>query len=164
MRCIRDIAQIDTSDSPFPIVLLLIVGTSTPMLSNIWTINVIDDDLAICETTRRLLQSVGYDVACFASAEEFLARIDKSAPGCALVDVCMPGIDGLQLVARLRREAPHLAIIITSGGLSDEAIEAATVFRATVLLKPFLKDKLMNAIVASIKASLDWDATVKKAI
>jgi len=134
------------------------------MLTNIWTINVIDDDLAICDTTRRLLQSVGYEVTCFSSAEEFLARIDKSAPGCALVDICMPGIDGLQLVARLRREAPHLAIVVTSGRLSDEAIEAATAFRATVLLKPFLRDKLMNAIVASIKASLDWDGTVRKAM
>jgi len=134
------------------------------MLSKIWTINVIDDDLAICDTTRRLLQSVGFDVACFPSAEEFLARIDKSAPGCALVDVCMPGINGLQLVARLRREAPHLAIIITSGGLSDEAAEAATALRATVLLKPFLKDNLMNAIVASIKVSLDWEGTAKKAV
>jgi len=134
------------------------------MLTNIWTINVIDDDLAICDTTRRLLKSVGYEVTCFSSAEEFLARIDKSAPGCALVDICMPGIDGLQLVARLRREAPHLAIVVTSGCVSEEAIEAATAFRATVLLKPFLRDKLMNAIVASIKASLDWDGTVRKAI
>src|SRR5262249_40862855 len=134
------------------------------MLSKIWTINIIDDDFAICDTTRRLLQSVGYDVACFASAEEFLARIDKGAPGCALVDVCMPGINGLQLVARLRREAPHLAIIVTSGGLSDEAAQAATALRATVLLKPFLKDKLMNAIVASIKASLDWEGTARRPI
>jgi two-component system response regulator FixJ len=134
------------------------------MLTNVWTINVIDDDLAICETTRGLLQSVGYEVACFSSAEDFLARIDKSAPGCALVDICMPGIDGLQLVARLRREAPHLAIVVTSGRLSEEAIQAATALGATVLPKPFLRDKLMNAIVASIKACLDWDGTAKQAI
>jgi FixJ family two-component response regulator len=134
------------------------------MLTNIWAINVIDDDLAICETTRRLLQSVGYEVACFSSAEEFLARIDKSAPGCAFVDICMPGIDGLKLVARLRREAPHLAIVITSGRLSEEAVQAATTLGATVLPKPFLRDKLMNAIVASIKACMEWEGAVKKAI
>jgi len=134
------------------------------MLTNIWTINVIDDDHAICETTRRLLQSVGYDVACFSSAEQFLARIDKSAPGCALVDICMPGVDGLQLAARLRREAPHLAIIVTSGCVSEEAVQAATALGATVLPKPFLRDKLMNAIVASIKACMEWDGTARKAI
>jgi len=135
-----------------------------PMLTHIWTINVIDDDHAICDTTRRLLQSVGYDVACFTSAEEFLARIDKSAPGCALVDICMPGVDGLQLVARLRREAPHLAIVVTSGCVSEEAIQAATALGATILPKPFLRDKLMNAIVESIKASMEWGRMVKKAI
>jgi len=134
------------------------------MFTKLWTINVIDDNEAVRASTQALLQSFGYSVACFASAEEYLACLDEGAPGCAIVDVHMPGVDGLQLVQRLRHQVPHLAIVLMSGNMSAAAEKSAADTGATVLRKPIKEETLRDAILGSIKACMERIRIVKKAV
>ncbi|WP_022720438.1 response regulator, partial [Rhodopseudomonas sp. B29] len=88
------------------------------------TVHVIDDDLAMRESVEFLLSSAGYDVELYETAQAFL---DLSEPtfGCILSDVRMPGIDGLDLLKRLKSSGSKLPVLIMTGhGDVPLAVEA----------------------------------------
>ena len=62
-----------------------------------FTVFVVDDDPGVVKALARLLRANGYAVQTFTSPQEFLGKHNPSIPGCALLDVSMPGIDGLEL-------------------------------------------------------------------
>jgi len=81
------------------------------------TICVIDDDRAVRESTAALLESAGYDVKSFASADDFLGQSGSENISCFLLDLNMPGMSGLELLELLRsREIATPAIVLTANG------------------------------------------------
>ena len=79
------------------------------------TVFVVDDDAAIRKVVSRLLRSAGIAVAAFASPGEFLAQYDPATPGCLVLDMAMPGFDGLQLQTTLGEKGSTLPIIFVTG-------------------------------------------------
>ena len=107
-------------------------------------ISVVDDDASFRRALSSLLQSLGYTVAAFDSAEEFLAsgRIDETA--CLISDVNMPGMNGFQLQARLRETGHGQPIIFVAASPGDKAREQAIRSGALAFLgKPFSEDRLI---------------------
>ena len=62
-----------------------------------FTVFLVDDDVRVLKALSRMLTAHGRDVRTFASAEQFLIEHDPEIPGCAVLDVAMPGLDGLEL-------------------------------------------------------------------
>ena len=115
------------------------------------TICVIDDDGAVRESTVALLESAGYTVKPFASADEFLRRPASQNADCLLCDLNMPGLNGLELLELLRsRGITAPAIILTANG--ERA--GARMMRAGVLKvlhKPVSEADLLQWIETALK-------------
>jgi CheY-like chemotaxis protein len=79
------------------------------------TVFIVDDDTSFLQSVSRLLRAVGYSVQAFASASEFLARLAPGMSGCVVTDLQMPGMNGLELQAALRRSANPLPVIFLTG-------------------------------------------------
>jgi len=79
------------------------------------TVFLVDDDPGVLKALTRLLRAAGHEVRAFTSPQEFLARHDPSVPGCAVFDVAMPGVDGLQLQAALSAGGIDRPLIFITG-------------------------------------------------
>ncbi|MCH8253316.1 MAG: response regulator [Planctomycetes bacterium] len=114
-------------------------------------IYVVDDDEAIRLSLAKLIASADLPVECFESCDEFLANFDRSAVGCLLLDVNMPGKSGLDLLETISKTAKRLAIIVMSGYGEDE-IAAIALNRgaADFLQKPFQYEVLIDRITKAI--------------
>ncbi len=109
-------------------------------------IAVIDDDPGVLESLANLLESAGYDVQLFESAEEFLQVRASVRVDCLISDIRMPGIGGLELLRVLQAEAQTLAVImITARNFFDEMSLINTGARY-VFYKPFDGAALLAAI------------------
>jgi FixJ family two-component response regulator len=109
-------------------------------------IAVIDDDSTVREAIRGLLRANGFDVATFASALEFVYSPRFAEVACAIIDVQMPRIDGMELQRRLRQVSPMRVVIITAhpdDRLRQRALAAGA---AAFLAKPFSEEELITAI------------------
>jgi FixJ family two-component response regulator len=120
-------------------------------MSNLSLISVVDDDTSVRESLQCLIRSFGFAVEAFASAEEFLNSSHLPSTRCMVLDVRMPGMNGLELqrrVAASHREIP--AIIITAHG--DETARSQALKNGAVdyLLKPFREEALLHAIHAAL--------------
>jgi FixJ family two-component response regulator len=112
-----------------------------------FTVYLIDDDIKVLKALTRLLRTTGYEPQAFASPEDFLKAHDPSTPGCAIVDVAMPELDGLALQKTLIENAPERPIIFLSGRsdipISVRAMQAGAV---DFLVKPVAKASLLKAL------------------
>src|SRR5687767_11165613 len=88
---------------------------------------VVDDDASVRTAIRRLLMSVHLPVRMFASAEQFLEQNDRTARGCLILDVRLPGMSGLQLQDELIKRQWKLPVIIVTA--HDEAEAKASALR-----------------------------------
>lgn len=110
-------------------------------------IHVIDDDEAIRISLNRLLQARGYNVCMYPSAEHFASAELPSAPGCILLDLDMPGLDGLQLQEHLSKSRNLLPIIfLTGSGDFESSVRAIKAGAEDFLAKPVRSEQLFNAI------------------
>ena len=111
-------------------------------------IYLVDDDDAFRDSLRWLLESAGYRVAAFPSAERFLAAYQREASGsCLLLDVRMPGMSGIELQSELRRRRVLLPIIFLTGhGDVPMAVEAVKNGAYDFIQKPFANDRLLPLI------------------
>lgn len=115
-------------------------------------ISIVDDDESIRESTKSLLRSAGYQVATFASAERFLGSGNLAETECLILDVRMPGMDGLELQRRLNAGKARIPIIFISAHDDATRRRQATAAGAVFFLcKPFDA----SALIAAVKASLD---------
>jgi len=116
----------------------------------------IDDDASVRKGLARLLRSVGYKSEIFESASDFLARRSHSGPSCVIVDVQMPGINGMDLQETLiqHRRAEQL-VFITGHGDIPMCAQAMKAGAVDFLRKPFRGDELLqsvqNALVRSVE-------------
>lgn len=113
-------------------------------------INVVDDDASVRDSIRVLLESTGYAVRAYDSAESFLAQPSHS-PGCVLTDIRMQGMDGLALLAEVRRRALGLPVIVITGHADIPlAVRAMKQGAADFLEKPLG----VEIMLASIRRAL----------
>ncbi len=115
------------------------------------TVFVMDDDAAVRESMHVLMDSVNLTVATYPNAEEFLADYDPTRPGCAVLDVRLPGMSGLELQGRLAACEPSLPIIMISGYSEvSSAVRAIKQGAMDFIEKPvdgqYLLDRVYEAI------------------
>ncbi len=117
------------------------------------TVFVVDDDEAVCESLRLLIEGAGFRVETFCSAEEFLEAYEPGVPGCLVVDVRMPGMNGLELSAELTKRRANLStIVITGHGDVPIAVQAVKTGAINFLEKPFDDEVLLEDIRRAIAA------------
>jgi len=116
-------------------------------MANDLTIFIIDDDEAIRDSLDALLSVEGYQTKSFASGEAFLAACTPGCRGCALLDVRLPGIDGLSLQQKLVDTGIHLPVIIMTGyGDVPMAVQAMKAGAVDFIEKPFDDVFLMASV------------------
>ena len=116
-------------------------------------ISVVDDDDSVRESLSGLIRSVGFGVRVFASAEEFLTSDRLPDTDCLILDVRMPGMNGLELQRRLATNHSAIPIIfITAHGDEETRVRALNGGAVEYLLKPFSEEALLNAIDAALKS------------
>jgi len=119
-------------------------------------IAVVDDDQSIREALENLISSVGFEVKLFASAEEYLDSDTPSQTDCAILDVRLPGITGLELQQRLVAEEQSIpVIVITAQGddkTHDEAVAAGAI---AFLKKPVTEAALLTAVESALNRNAD---------
>ena len=120
-------------------------------------VSIVDDDVSVRRSTRRLLRCCGLRAEAFASAEDFLQSGRVTETACLLLDVRMPGMDGLELQRRLGETDRLIPIIFLSARASeDEERRALRAGAANFLRKPVSKEALLNAIRAVLKISVNY--------
>lgn len=119
------------------------------MTPQVW---VVDDDAAVREALQRLLESAGHGVRGFASAAECLDALPDDAVGCLVLDLAMPGLDGLQLQQRLLERAPGLPVVFLTGRGDIAATVQAMKRGATDFLTKPVEDEVLLAAVDSALA------------
>jgi len=116
---------------------------------------VVDDDDAVRSSLKLLLQSAGFAVSTCTTAAEFLAGHDPDGPGCLVLDVRMPDMNGLELQAELNRRGDIIPVIfITGHGDVPMAVEAMQHGAMDFLQKPFRDE----ALIGRIRDALALDA------
>lgn len=114
-------------------------------------VHIVDDDAAVRDSLRALLESFGYDVCTYALARDFLAEHQRIYDGCLLTDLHMPEMNGIELIEALRaRGSMGAAVIMTGRGdsrLREQAVKAGAY---ALLDKPVDETRLHKAIENAI--------------
>ena len=111
------------------------------------TILVVDDEENIRHTLRGVLADEGYDVLEAPDGRRALELLEHTAPRLAIVDVWMPEVDGIELVERMRMQAPGIPVIVISGhGSIETAVRVIRLGAFDFLEKPFPLDALLNVV------------------
>jgi FixJ family two-component response regulator len=107
--------------------------------------------ISVVEATVSLLESVGYTTRGFRSAEDFLASPQLRGTACLILDVRMPGMQGLELQRRLAVVRDHPPIVfITGHGDHDVSAEALRNGAVALLRKPFSQESLLDAVRSAL--------------
>jgi len=111
------------------------------------TVYVIDDDPSVRKGLDRLLRSAGHRAECFCSAQEFLEAHDRGSVSCLILDVRLPGLDGLELQRELaEREITTPIVFITGHGDVPMSVQAMKAGALDFLTKPFHDQDLLDAV------------------
>jgi two-component system, LuxR family, response regulator FixJ len=113
---------------------------------------VIDDDEAMRDSLNFLLDSSGFEVTLFENAQQFLDTLSALAFGCVVSDVRMPGIDGIELLKRMKAlDSPFPIVVMTGHGDVPLAVEAMKLGAVDFLEKPFEDDRLIGMVEIAIR-------------
>jgi FixJ family two-component response regulator len=115
---------------------------------------VVDDELSHRESLQNFLESIGLSVRTFASAEDFLVNSSPDVPGCLLLDIWLPGMNGLDLQRELAERGIRLPIVFLTAyrdvGASVQAMKAGAV---EFLIKPFR----FGALAETVRQAIEGD-------
>lgn len=115
---------------------------------------VVDDDISVRESLELLIDSAGWHPELFASAQAFLDYPPVSVPHCLVLDISLPGLNGLELQKRVRAVRPELPIIfITGHGDVPKTVQAMKAGAVEFLTKPFPDAVLRDAIQHALERS-----------
>lgn len=122
------------------------------MTKAVFTIFLVDDDAGVLKALSRLLRARGYEIQPFTSSQAFLAVHDVSIPGCAVLDVAMPDLDGLQLQQALTAGGSQRPVIFLTGkGDIPTSVRAMRAGAIDFLTKPVNDADLLAAIARAEK-------------
>jgi UDP-3-O-acyl N-acetylglucosamine deacetylase len=111
------------------------------------TILVVDDEANIRHTLRGVLADEGYEVVEAPDGRRALELLEHQLPSLAIVDIWMPEVDGIELVSRMRQQAPEVPVIVISGhGTIDTAVRVIRMGAFDFLEKPFQLDALLRMV------------------
>lgn len=115
------------------------------------TVYVVDDDASVRRSVGRLLRTAGYEVEAFASADDFLAHPPASEPGCLLLDLRMPGRNGLELQEALVAARKRIPIVFVTGhGDVTSSVRAMKGGAVDFLTKPYSVEDLLEAVARAM--------------
>jgi FixJ family two-component response regulator len=115
---------------------------------------VVDDDISVRESLELLIVSAGWQPELFASAQEFLQRPRAIVPSCLVLDISLPGLNGLDLQKRVAHERTDMPIIfITGHGSVPLTVQAMKAGAVEFLTKPFSDEVLLSAIRQALERS-----------
>ena len=127
---------------------------SSPMSTAKPIVFVVDDDIGVRESLETLLQDEGWQPETFATAQDFLDRPRVFTPSCLVLDISLPGINGLELQKRVAVELPVIPIIfITGHGDIPMSVGAMKAGAVEFLTKPFNDEVLLTAIRQALERS-----------
>jgi FixJ family two-component response regulator len=113
---------------------------------------VVDDDPAVLKAVGRLLSSANWDTKKFSDPQEFLRYSKTQHPSLAVIDVCMPAMNGFEVQSRLREISPSTRVIIFTG--RESKLDRVSAFRAGAVAffnKPFKSDEFLGAVCTAFK-------------
>jgi FixJ family two-component response regulator len=126
---------------------------------------VVDDDVSVRESLELLVKTAGWQAETFASGQDFLSRPPVTVPCCLLLDVSLPGLNGLELQQQLAERTAMPIIFITGHGDVPMSVQAMKAGAVEFLTKPLKHDVLVNAIrgaLARSRATLRLDSEVRQ--
>ena len=129
------------------------------MLSKNKQIFIVDDDVSVCRALSVLLATYGFTVDTFTSTEEFFSAVSNSVPGCLILDIHMPGLDGWETLQYLIKSGSSRPVIIISADKNEELNEKALKAGAVGFLQKPFNDK---ALVDLIKVAFEKQSSTNK--
>ena len=119
-------------------------------------ISIVDDDDFVRESLRDLIESLGYEVATFESAEWFLEAECLAETSCLITDLRMPGLSGLDLQDRLTADGHRIPVILVTA-FSDEKFQVRAMRAGAVgfLSKPFDESSLISCLESALSPSIE---------
>lgn len=118
------------------------------------TVFIVDDDEAVRESLVAILEAQGFSAVAFASAEAFLLGYVPAPVGCALIDLRMPGMDGLTLLEHLRAKGLQLPVVVVTGhGDVPQAVRAMKAGALDFIEKPYTTAVLLDAVRRGLDAA-----------
>ena len=129
------------------------------MSASDYTVFLVDDDEGVRKALARVLREEGFEVQAFESAEAFLSRPANDAYGCLVLDVTMPGVDGLELQQRLAEDGKVMPIVfITGHGDIPMTVQALKAGASDFLTKPVHA----QALVGAVRSAIEQDASRRR--
>lgn len=127
-------------------------------------IHIVDDEEAIRRSAGFMLKTSGYAVSTYASGDAFLQAARDAEPGCVLLDVRMPGMDGLEVQKAMAERGIAMPVVVLTGhGDVTLAVRAMKGGAVDFIEKPFEKTVLLSAITAAFERLDDADARAARA-
>jgi FixJ family two-component response regulator len=115
---------------------------------------IVDDDVSVRESLEALIRFAGWQAETFASAQDFLSRPSATTPSCLVLDIELPGLNGLELQERIAVDRSELPIIFLTGHADvPRTIRAMKGGAVEFLTKPFADDVLLQALERAIERS-----------
>ncbi|MBI5524279.1 MAG: sigma-54-dependent Fis family transcriptional regulator [Desulfarculus sp.] len=115
---------------------------------------IVDDEKSICQSLKGILGDEGYEVSTVLDGAAALAAVEEDAPDLVLLDIWMPGLDGLEVLERLKTRHPALPVIMISGhGNVETAVKATRLGAFDFIEKPLDMDKILLAVRNGLELS-----------
>ena len=113
---------------------------------------IVDDDAAVRQAVTLLVQSLGLQAQAYASAEAFLEAYEPASDGCLVLDLHMPGMNGVELQRELTARGVRIPVIVITAYKDDPlTVRAQEAGAVTVLYKPFKQDVLLRSIESALQ-------------
>lgn len=127
---------------------------TSPMSGSLPVVYVVDDDISVRESLELLIRTAGWQPELFESAQQFLSCPKVTAPSCLVLDVNLPGLNGLDLQKQVAAERVNMPIIFITGyGDVPTTVQAMKAGAAEFLTKPFSDEVLLSAIQHALERS-----------